>query len=658
MVNQRTSHNDTANKGVTKALVQNMAIRHKLVAIIMFTCVLALVIAGLTFMTCQYFSTRQAMVKTLQTQATMIANNCEAAVTFEDAADAEEILSAFQAQSSVLFACIFDNNGNIFAKYQRDSHTISPNVTQVLSPEDYLFTPDFLIVSKPVIGSSDNKTIGRFSVWSDLTPIKAMFRRYLITICTIIIFASWVAYLISSRIQGIISGPILQLTDIAKTVSDQKEYSIRVQKLGNDEFGVLIDSFNGMLTQIQERDVALVSANEELETRVEKRTEKRKAQLALRESELRYKTLLQNIPQKVLYKDLNCRFMLCNDNFANDLNINSDDIYGKTDFDFFDESVAEKYVADDKRIMKAGVSEEIEELHIQNGKELTVQVQKSPVRDGDGNIIGIFCIFWDITAHKEAEKNQIKLNKDLKATVTELQRSNSELQDFAYVTAHDLKAPLRAIGTLTDWISGDYQDVFDDQGREHMELVKGRVSRMDGLIDSILRYGEIGRIKHEIKTIDLNDLLPEAIAFMDPPEHIKVEIITSLPTIAMERLYVLHIFQNLIDNAIKFMDKDKAFVQIRCEEEGNIWKFSIADNGPGIDAKYHEKIFKMFQTLVPRDELESTGIGLAFVKKIVELYGGQIWVDSKLGQGSTFRFTLSKELTSCSQKTIEAALSH
>jgi signal transduction histidine kinase len=148
----------------------------------------------------------------------------------------------------------------------------------------------------------------------------------------------------------------------------------------------------------------------------------------------------------------------------------------------------------------------------------------------------------------------------------------------------------------------------------------------------------------------------ETLKLIDPPEHINVEITTSLPTITVERLYIFQIFQNLIDNAIKFMDKDKGFIQIRCQEEGNIWKFSVTDNGPGIDTKYHEKIFKMFQTLVPRDELESTGIGLAVVKKVVELYGGQIWIESEVGQGSTFHFTLSKELTSYSQGIMEAVL--
>jgi PAS domain S-box-containing protein len=587
----------------------------------------------------QHISSRQDLVKTLETQAAMIATNCESAVMSGDTKAAEDVLRAFQSQPSVVSACLSQVEGRILASYQRDDGVAPRDMTHMPHTEAHLFTGDFVMVSKPIVDRLSRRTIGSLSVWSDLTPINTMLRRYLVAISVVILMASMVAYLISSRVQSIISDPILQLTHVVKTVSDQKEYSIRAPKTKNDELGVLIDSFNDMLMQIQARDAALVSANEELEARVWERTDK------LSKSEHRYRTLLHNIPQKVLYKDLNSRYVVCNESYANELNITPEEAYGKTDSDFFTKDLAEKYVADDKRIMKNGRPEEIEELHIVDGKEMTVHVFKAPVRDETGEIIGIFTIFWDITASKEAERNQAKLNRDLETTVAELKRSNSELQELAYITAHDLKAPLRAIGTLTDWIYADYHHTFDDQGREQMELVKSRVLRMNGLIESILRYSEIGRGKRHIRTIDLNGLLSDVHTLLNPPEYITVKVIDHLPTLTMERHRVVQIFQNLIGNAIKYSDKGQGLIEIMCRDRGEVWEFSVRDNGPGIAASYHEKIFKIFQTLTPRDELESTGIGLAVVKKIVELYGGRIWVTSELGKGSTFSFTLSKALT-------------
>jgi light-regulated signal transduction histidine kinase (bacteriophytochrome) len=227
--------------------------------------------------------------------------------------------------------------------------------------------------------------------------------------------------------------------------------------------------------------------------------------------------------------------------------------------------------------------------------------------------------------------------------VRELRRSNKELQDFAYVTAHDLKAPLRGIGTLADWIVSDYSDRIDYQGKQKLNMLKGRVSRMSSLIDGILHYSEIGRTAKGREHVDVNTLLPEIVTQLAPPEHIVVTFDKDLPTVVFERVRLLQIFQNLIGNAIKYMDKPQGHIHVGYSSEGRFWRFTVTDNGPGIDEKYFEKIFKMFQTLTRRDDLESTGIGLAVVKKIVELHGGTVAVKSKVGEGTTFAFTVPKQ---------------
>ncbi|MBC8740370.1 PAS domain S-box protein [Paraburkholderia sp. UCT31] len=239
----------------------------------------------------------------------------------------------------------------------------------------------------------------------------------------------------------------------------------------------------------------------------------------------------------------------------------------------------------------------------------------------------------DITERKHAEEQRLRL-------LQEISSANEELTNFAYVVSHDLKAPLRAIGSLADWLSTDYADKFDDEGREHMRLLISRVHRMSALIDGILQYSRVGRVKETSVAVELNLLVREVIDLLAPSENIAVTIEAPLPTVFCERTRIQQVFQNLISNAIKYMDKPDGQVWINCVAKADRWQFSVADNGPGIEQRHFERIFQLFQTLAPRDRVESTGVGLALVKKIVEMYGGEIWLESTPGTGSTFFFTL------------------
>lgn len=241
----------------------------------------------------------------------------------------------------------------------------------------------------------------------------------------------------------------------------------------------------------------------------------------------------------------------------------------------------------------------------------------------------------DISERKQAEEQRDRL-------LRELESANEELENFGYVVSHDLKAPLRAIGSLASWLSTDYADKFDDEGKEHMRLLISRVHRMDGLINGILQYSRVGRVKEVAVAVDLNRLVREVIDLLAPPANIAVSVENPLPTVMAEPTRIQQVFQNLLSNAIKYMDKPEGEIRIACGAEGRQWKFSITDNGPGIDRQHFEKIFQLFQTLAPRDRVESTGVGLALVKKIVDMYGGRIWLESTVGRGSTFFFTLPR----------------
>jgi len=219
---------------------------------------------------------------------------------------------------------------------------------------------------------------------------------------------------------------------------------------------------------------------------------------------------------------------------------------------------------------------------------------------------------------------------------------NKELNDFAYVVSHDLKAPLRGIGSLATWLASDYADVLDDTGKEQLQLLLDRAKKMESLIESVLKYSRVGRIREDREVVDTNELVDSSVEMIAPPENVQVSIEGKLPWVEGERTRLEQVFQNLIGNAVKFIDKPVGFVTISCADEGAMWRFAVKDNGPGIDSRYYDQIFQIFQTLSPPDDKGSTGIGLTLVKKIVEMHGGTIWVESNLGEGSTFFFTLPK----------------
>jgi light-regulated signal transduction histidine kinase (bacteriophytochrome) len=235
------------------------------------------------------------------------------------------------------------------------------------------------------------------------------------------------------------------------------------------------------------------------------------------------------------------------------------------------------------------------------------------------------------TANDAAERENL---------LRQIESIRTEFKDFVYIISHDLKAPLRAIKALTDWLGEDYADKFDADGKEQLRLLTTRVNRMNNLLEGVLQYSRIGRVTEAPATIDLNHLVNETIEMLAPPANIHITVENQLPVIISERTRIQQVFQNLLSNAVRFMNKPEGEVKVGCVEENGFWKFSVSDNGPGIDQQHFERIFKLFQTLQAKDQLETTGVGLTIAKKIVETYGGKIWLTSKTGQGTTFFFTL------------------
>lgn len=255
----------------------------------------------------------------------------------------------------------------------------------------------------------------------------------------------------------------------------------------------------------------------------------------------------------------------------------------------------------------------------------------------------------EIAERREAELKQAEL-------IEKVDSINKELKDFASIVSHDLKAPLRGIKSLANWILDDCSDKLGEQGNEQMNLLLGRVERMYRLIDGVLQYSIIGRTEEKPAQVSLDKFIPEIIDMLVPPKHVAVTVESGMPVIEFEETQIMQLFQNLLGNAIKYMDKPQGRIRVACVEQDSFWTFSVSDNGPGIEEKHFERIFKMFQALAVSEQCEGTGVGLTVAKKIVELHGGKIWVESKVGEGSTFFFTLPKKQMGVQDAKLEASI--
>jgi signal transduction histidine kinase len=236
------------------------------------------------------------------------------------------------------------------------------------------------------------------------------------------------------------------------------------------------------------------------------------------------------------------------------------------------------------------------------------------------------------------------MSEVLDENFSQLERKNKELDQFAHIVSHDMKAPLRGIANVISWIEEDHDAELTPRIRDYLNLIKGRVVRAENLIGGILTYARVGKETRAVEPVDINALIDEVMEDIPVPHKFRLVKTTALPVIEAEKLPLFQVFTNLVSNAVKYNDKPECIVKIGHQESGDHYSFIVEDNGPGIESSYHEKIFVIFQTLQERDSFESTGVGLAIVKKILDERGESITVRSTPGAGSAFSFTWHKQI--------------
>ncbi|CAM4025142.1 MULTISPECIES: PAS domain S-box protein [Flavobacterium] len=269
-----------------------------------------------------------------------------------------------------------------------------------------------------------------------------------------------------------------------------------------------------------------------------------------------------------------------------------------------------------------------------NGGEYWVSVQGQALYNKKGEILKYFAIEENITQRKLLEIQREEL-------VTSLARINQELEDYAQIVSHDLKSPLRSIHSLISWIKEDNDKEFSEQTLQYLSMIESKVEKMDHLIHGILTYAKIDKVDEVIEAISINDIVKNIIEMIDIPENIQVIIKNELPTIEADKFRMQQLFQNIISNAVNYIDKEEGLVEVDFFEKEHSYVFSIKDNGPGIALENQEKMFNTFQSFTNSEK--STGLGLSIVKKVIETYKGKIWLESELKVGTTFFIKLKKQ---------------
>jgi PAS domain S-box-containing protein len=410
-------------------------------------------------------------------------------------------------------------------------------------------------------------------------------------------------------------------------------------------------------------------------------TERRTAEEALRESEERFRLLVQSIRDyAILMLQPDGRITSWNEGAERIKGYAAHEIVGRS-FEVFypEEAIATGFPRHELEIAARDGRFEDENWRVRkDGSRFWANVIITPLHDAHGRLAGFAKITRDLTERRNAEAQARRLAAEQAAHTAaarrsdELQRLNGqlasalveartardaaerstiaaqeayrELDQFAYVASHDLKAPLRGIASLAQWIQDDVGERLSGESTDHMRLLQGRVHRMQALIDGILAYSRAGRVLTRAEAVDTGALVREVIELHSLPAEVSIDVASQMPMLEAERIPLQQVFMNLIDNAVKFAraERPDAAISVGWRDLGDAFEFAVTDNGPGIAPEYHERIWGIFQTLSSRDAVEGTGIGLSVVKKIVETRGGHVSVESSPGAGATFRFTWPK----------------
>jgi two-component system sensor histidine kinase/response regulator len=616
----------------------NWSIQHKLQGIIMATAGVALLVASAVFTLYDRSTFLHAKAQDLSASARMVGSNSTAALSFGDAKSAQEVLSALQAQQNVIHACTYDKAGRVFATYSRDTtpSDFSPPAARARPPG---IVGGNMILVQPII--LNGESIGAIFIEADLTDLSERTTRFLEIAFLILLGSLAVAFVLSSRLQRVISTPIRELAETASSVSAQKSYSVRAIKKGNDEIGLLFDQFNKMLDRIQQRDVALQEAHDDLEKRVEERTAYLNA-------------LIENSPLAIMVLDSDHKVQLCNPAFEALFQYSRLEVVGKGVTALFTEGD----LSEARSISRLTSEQAPIQLvtHRQRKDRSYVDVEVHTVGlVVKGVVAGSLAIYQDISLRKRAEEG-MQLAKEAAEAAS---RTKSE---FLANMSHEIRTPMNGIMGMTELV---LDTELNGEQRNYLNLAKVSADSLLSLINDILDYSKIEAGKLEIDAIDFNlgDSLGDTMKTLSLRAHQKglelaFEITPDVPDALIgDPGRLRQIIVNLIGNAIKFTERGEVVLHVetdsRTRDEIRL-HFTVADTGIGIPTEKQASIFAAFNQAdgSMTRKYGGTGLGLSISSRLLELMGGRIWVESEIGKGSRFNFIVRFGLQKSPTRTI------